>query len=349
MSETDPQAERAERAAERSEAESGGPGPSRVRHRSDPQAERAAERSEAESGGPGPSRGRHRSDPRRRGFLLVGVTYAIALLVGGLVASASEARGALVSAALADVAATLTVFVASFLARNSSFYDAYWSVAPPALCAWWIVHPDAAGLPVRVGLVSLLVAVWGVRLTWNWARGWRGLGHEDWRYVDIAAKTGRAYWLVSLLGLHGFPTVQVFLGCLSVHAALVVGSRPLGALDVLAAVVTGGAIAVETIADRQLRDFVLSRPPPGAILDTGLWARCRHPNYLGELGFWWGLWLFGLAAAPEQAAWTLAGPVAMSLMFAFVSIPLIDRRHCVRRPGYPEYMKKRRALIPSLR
>src|SRR5205814_1024454 len=34
------------------------------------------------------------------------------------------------------------------------------------------------------------------------------------------------------------------------------------------------------------------------IVDRGLWRYSRHPNYLGEIGFWWGMWLFGLAAAP---------------------------------------------------
>jgi steroid 5-alpha reductase family enzyme len=30
-----------------------------------------------------------------------------------------------------------------------------------------------------------------VRLTHNFLRGWRGLAHEDWRYVDVRNKTGR--------------------------------------------------------------------------------------------------------------------------------------------------------------
>ena len=40
---------------------------------------------------------------------------------------------------------------------------------------------------------------WAVRLTWNWARGWTGLGHEDWRYVDIRSATGALYWPASFV------------------------------------------------------------------------------------------------------------------------------------------------------
>ncbi len=49
---------------------------------------------------------------------------------------------------------------------------------------------------------------------------------------------------------------------------------------------------IEWIADEQMRAFQKSSPGPGAIMKTGLWARCRHPNYLGEILFWMGLFLF---------------------------------------------------------
>ena len=51
------------------------------------------------------------------------------------------------------------------------------------------------GVPgLRQAVVIALVAVWGARLTWNWYRGWSGLDHEDWRYVNIRETTGSLYW-----------------------------------------------------------------------------------------------------------------------------------------------------------
>jgi steroid 5-alpha reductase family enzyme len=48
-------------------------------------------------------------------------------------------------------------------------------------------------------LVFALVLIWAVRLTANWALSWRGLGHEDWRYVQIREQLPRRvpWWLVS--------------------------------------------------------------------------------------------------------------------------------------------------------
>lgn len=252
----------------------------------------------------------------------------------------------LVVAAVADIAGTIAIFVFSMLYNNSSFYDAYWSVAPICIGGFWIwAARDHDPNTIRQFLAMGLVMAWGVRLTFNWARGWTGLAHEDWRYVDLRERHGRAYWLVSFGGLHFFPTVLVFVGCLGLYAAVSGGARPIGVLDAVATLVTGSAIWLEATADKQLRRFVQSKPPQDAILDTGLWAYSRHPNYLGELSFWFGLFLFGLAAGYDNWG-TVAGPVSMLVLFMVVSIPMIERRHLRKRPGYAEVMQRIPMLFP---
>jgi steroid 5-alpha reductase family enzyme len=246
---------------------------------------------------------------------------------------------------VADAVATLVIFAFSMALRNSSLYDAYWSLAPPVIALYWAQLPSALGADgVRQGLVLWLVVAWAVRLTFNWARGWAGLGHEDWRYVDLRASAKIPYWLVSLGGIHFFPTVQVFLGCLALYPALTLGTRPFGVLDIVATLVTAGAIAIELLADEQLAAFNRTKQP-GEICTRGVWAWSRHPNYFGELSFWWGLWLFGLAADPSWG-WTVIGPLAMTGMFLFASIPMLDKRSVGRRPGYAEHMRRVSRLVP---
>jgi steroid 5-alpha reductase family enzyme len=60
---------------------------------------------------------------------------------------------------------------------------------------------------------------------------------------------------------------------------------------------------------------------------------------------WWGLYLFSLAADPGRW-WTGAGPLAMTALFVFISVPLIDRRMLRRKPGYAEHMRRVPALLP---
>lgn len=246
----------------------------------------------------------------------------------------------------ADVAATAVVFVFSVIHDNSSVYDPYWSVAPLVIAPWLVALREAeAAVGLRQLVVVGVLFAWGLRLTYNWARHWKGMQHEDWRYVDFRRSMGRLYWVVSLLGIHLFPTLMVFAGCLSLWPALVVGDAPLGWLDALALLVCIGAIAIETVADRQLHEFRRARLPRGRILDTGVWSWSRHPNYFGEISLWWGLFLFGLAAAPGTW-WPMVGPLAMTLMFVVVSLPLIEKRMRARRVGWEAHCRRVSRLLP---
>lgn len=252
--------------------------------------------------------------------------------------------GTLERTAAADVVATLVVFAYSRVFRNSSFYDPYWSVKPIVLMThFWLLPESEGGVFVRQLLITLLATAYGIRLTYNWLRGWTGLDHEDWRYVDLRAKSGKAFFFVDLMGIHMFPTAQVFLGCLPAYLAMR-SSAPLGPLDAAAALLTGGAILIQATADNQLRRFVLSKPEPGTIFATGLWAKSRHPNYLGEILLWWGFALFALGTDPRW--WALLGAVTITVMFVVVSVPMIDKRSLARRPGYAEHMKKVPTFVP---
>ena len=185
----------------------------------------------------------------------------------------------------ADLVATLVIFGYSLRYRNSSFYDAYWSVIPPLLAVYWMwAHAPQAVASPRAWLVMALVWLWAIRLTTNWAVHWGGLGHEDWRYPIVRARAGKAAVWADLFGIHVFPTLQVFLGCLPIYAVMSRAELPLGWIDLAAASVTLAAIAIETIADLQLHAFI-ARRQPGAFITTGLWAWSRHPNYFGELAF----------------------------------------------------------------
>src|SRR5262249_34666855 len=151
----------------------------------------------------------------------------------------------------------------------------------------------------HVAAIGLLL-IWGLRLTLNWAANWPGMGHEDWRYVKMRADTaGRAPWpLVAFAALPLVPPLPVFLGVLPLWPVLATGTKSASILDVAAPLVTAVAIVIELVADLQLHRFTGDPANRGKIMDRGLWRWSRHPNYFGELSFWWGLWLFSLAADP---------------------------------------------------
>jgi steroid 5-alpha reductase family enzyme len=242
----------------------------------------------------------------------------------------------------ADVVGTVVIFGFCFRYDNSSLYDAYWSVAPIVMVGFWLY--TSTGLTPRRLLVFGLVSAWGMRLTYNWVRHWRGLKHEDWRYADLRDKTGKLYWLVSLAGIHLYPTAMVMAASVSAYVVMT-SAAPLSWVDALAFTVTAGAIVIEATADRQLHDFARDNDDPKRILDTGLWAWSRHPNYFGEMSFWWGLYIFALSARPD-AWWCAIGPAAITSMFSFISIPMIDKRMLAKRPHYAAHIKKVSRVLP---
>jgi steroid 5-alpha reductase family enzyme len=276
---------------------------------------------------------------RSRAFAIVTVAYLLAIATAAGAVLTVPSAHPLVKMALGAVVATLVVFAFSRAFDNTSVYDPFWSVTPMVAAIYLYAGPGAGN--TRSLLLVLLISAWSWRLTLNWARSWRGLEHEDWRYADIRKLTGGAYWWASAFGLHLFPTVIVLLGLLPIHAGFV-SERPFGFLDVLATGVTAGAIALETVADEQLKRFC-SRPT-ASVCDVGLWRYSRHPNYLGEIAFWLGLWLFGLAAGAPW--WTVLGPVAMLGLFLFASIPLMERHLGQRRAGYAEHRARTSMLLP---
>lgn len=283
---------------------------------------------------------------RSRGasLAIVAGAYVVAVAVGSLVAAALSDHHPLWSVLVADVAATVVIFASSMLVGNSSMYDAYWSIAPPLIAAWFVAEAAPGTSGTRQVLVMVGVLVWAIRLTSNWVRDWPGLAHEDWRYANMRASSPLPWPATSFLGVHLFPTLQVYLGCLALWPALGASSASLGVVDVVALVVMVGGAALEFVADEQMRRF-RGVKQPGQIMQSGLWSRCRHPNYLGEILFWVGVWIAALGADLSWW-WTVVGPAAMLGMFLGASIPMLDRRSMESRPGYDAVVASLPALLP---
>ncbi len=119
-------------------------------------------------------------------------------------------------------------------------------------------------------------------------------------------------------------------------------------MAVVAFVVGMGAVALEFAADAQMHRFVRVKKP-GEVMDRGLWAWSRHPNYFGEFGFWLGVFLFGVAVEPGDAWWSWIGAGAMLAMFLGASIPMMETRSLQRRPDYQNVIAQVPRFVPRPR
>jgi steroid 5-alpha reductase family enzyme len=279
---------------------------------------------------------------RAESLTRIGAVYIAALLIALAIFGVLGAHP-LVNVLVGMLAAMGVTFAATLLWRNGSVFDPYWSVLPPFVALYLAGAGGSLGSPACTAILVVLFA-WAVRLTLNWAVGWPGLQHEDWRYLMLYERAPLPRWAVQLLGVELFPTLVIFLGCIPLWPALGRGDGNLGAIGWLGASVGLLATGLELAADEQRRAFAKARP--GALMDVGLWRWCRHPNYLGEILLWVSLWLFAVDADPSVWWWSAVGPVSMIAMFVFASIPMMDTRSAERRPGWAEYAARTPALLP---
>lgn len=270
---------------------------------------------------------------------IIAAIYAVALAVGYVVFDwIMSAVPELWALLVGDVVATVIVWFFGILYKNVSVYDSYWSVIPPVVFTFWAFFKGTWTLPV----ILLLIAVWfwGIRLTCNWVNTFKGLAHEDWRYTRYRETQSPLLFLVTnFFGLNMMPTLLVF-------ACMVPGLKAFEAtspswLIWLGFCMSISAAGIQYVADTQIHLFRDNHP--GEFCNEGLWRNGRHPNYFGEILFWWGIWVMYVSCAGIDLL--VFSPVAMTCLFLFISIPMMEKRQLSNKPGYAEYRKNTRILI----
>ena len=65
-----------------------------------------------------------------KSLVWIGIAYLVALMVAFFIVRFLGNQHPLANTLIADIAATIVVFIFGRIFRNASFYDPYWSLAP---------------------------------------------------------------------------------------------------------------------------------------------------------------------------------------------------------------------------
>jgi len=248
---------------------------------------------------------------------------------------------AALSLAVATMAMTVTAIGAVRLGRVS-VVDVTWGLALAAVAA---VAAIRGTWPSWV--LFGLVAVWGIRLSAHIARRARGHG-EDPRYVDMLGGT------LSDVGLaEAVRRVFIIQGLAVCLVSLPLQSLSLAGLGSATVFWVGAGVAfvgmvIEAVGDAQLAAYKADPERP-RVLDRGLWAWTRHPNYFGDAVFWIGIWMAGGLGA--RGGWlpalaTVAAPIAMTLFLWFITGARLLEKTMMERPAYRAYAARTPMFIP---
>ena len=232
----------------------------------------------------------------------------------------------------------------SFKLRDVSIVDILWAPAFAVVAFVCVLLQPTLGL--RHILVLALVTLWAARLGIHIYTRWRRIGHEDYRYAEIRRSRGERFPYTSLVLIFWGQALLLWIISWPLQAILDAPPSALNALDLLGLLPMVGGIAIEAMADASLTRFRAGANNSGTVLDRGIWAWSRHPNYFGDFSLWWGIYLVALGSGGPW--WTALGPVAMSaLLIHYSGKGLMEDTIAQRRPGYADYMRRTSGFIPG--
>jgi steroid 5-alpha reductase family enzyme len=232
-------------------------------------------------------------------------------------------------------------FVISLIKKRNDVADVAWGLGF-VLITWtsFFISEDSG---VRGLLVGVLVGVWGLRLAWHIHTRNKGKA-EDYRYLAWRKEWGKWFYLRSYFQVYLLQGALLFLIVMPVLLINKNGGAGLGLLDFIGVAVWLVGFLFEVIGDAQLARFIKNPANKGKLMQSGLWAYSRHPNYFGEVTQWWGVWLVALSV--PYGWFGIIGPLTITFLILKVSgVPLLERK-MDENPEFEAYKERVSIFIP---
>lgn len=239
------------------------------------------------------------------------------------------------------------VWLFSLWAGRVCVIDAFWGPGFGVLATATVLFRREFDLVWAQQLLLACVLAWGLRLGIHLGLRIAADPHEDRRYAAMRDKYSPNFQWKSLgivFLLQG--VILWFVSLPVIHGLAATGGMVRSFLLGPGVLFWGVGVFFEAVGDWQLQRFRQDPANAGRVLDTGLWAWTRHPNYFGDFCVWWGLWL--VSAACGAPLWTAISPAVMAFFLLRVSgVTLLEKDIGQRRPGYAEYVQRTSAFFPA--
>jgi steroid 5-alpha reductase family enzyme len=243
-------------------------------------------------------------------------------------------------------------WIASLVSGDTSWVDREWSIVPVLYV--WVFALNADLQSTRLDLMALLITLWGVRLTYNFARKGGYSGVEDYRWAVLrASMTTWQFQLFNLFFIVLYQNALLVLITLPAWTAYQHRDQPLGLLDLVLLLAFVACTLGETIADQQQWRFqqhkhaeiAAGRQPSSQFCQSGLFRYSRHPNFFFEQAQWWLFFAIGASAAGSVLEWTILGAVLLTALF-IGSTRFTEQISLSKYPEYADYQRRTSMVVP---
>ena len=186
------------------------------------------------------------------GLFILLVIYLFAIAIGGFIFMLlKEHMHYLLAILIADVTATVFVWMTGLICGTASVYDPYWSLQTFFFYLGMLILNNNWNLFTIAVLV--VIGIYSARLTLNFIKGFHDLSYVDWRYKMLREKSGKLFQLVNLFGICMFPTLVVYSASIPLFVYAFLPVEELSYLDFIGlAIILFGTI-LELISDLQIR------------------------------------------------------------------------------------------------
>ncbi len=232
-------------------------------------------------------------------------------------------------------------FVVSLIKKRNDVADVAWGLG--FVLMTWVSFFISGDSGIRGLLVGVLVGIWGLRLAWHIHTRNKGKA-EDYRYLAWRKEWGKWFYPRSYVQVYLLQGLFLFLIVMPVLRINQGVGTALGILDVLGVAIWLFGFYFESVGDAQLARFIKDPANKGKLMQSGLWAYTRHPNYFGEVTQWWGLWLIALSVPNGWLG--IIGTITITFLILKVSgIPMLEKR-MAENPEFAEYKRRVSMFIP---
>ena len=283
-----------------------------------------------------------KNNSRIKGLLTLLIIYLVISIIGIMLFFLfRKTFDVVINLLIVNVIMTIIVWIFGMIFKTASIYDPYWSYQTLFFYLFLIIYFKHYSIGIILYLIAL--SYWSIRLTINFIKGFDSLSYIDWRYKMLKGKFPRLFPIINLLGIHMMPTLLVYLASLPFiyYAMQDIAFHYLSLIGFLLMLLF---TFIEQISDLQMKKFIKIRKDRSEVINFGLWNYSRHPNYLGEIGFWFGAGLFYIFS--DFSKWYLIiGAVMILLMFLVISIPLEEKHILTYKDNYADYQKNTSMLL----
>lgn len=278
------------------------------------------------------------------GLIILFISYLIAVICGVITFNISKdyITNIYLSIFIGNVVSTIIIWIIGTIFKTASIYDPYWSIQTIIIALLLLFQLKKINIGIILYLIPILI--WSIRLTYNFITTFHDLSYVDWRYKMLKEKTKKIYPIVNLFGIHLVPTIIVYVASIPVFKYIIDGLE-FNFLRIIGILIMLIAISFEFFADKNMHKFIKNRKSRSEINRTGIWKYSRHPNYFGEILFWYGLALF-VIIPNFNLFYLIIGAIFNNMLFLFISIPMAENHMSIYKDNFVNYKKEVRMLIP---